>query len=42
MEVIVVGVFFLFSVYVFYRAYHMLKAAHAFEGLISKEKTNEE
>lgn len=42
MEVIVVGVFFLFSAYVFYRAYHMFKAAHAFEGLISKERTDEE
>ena len=42
MEIIVVGVFFLFSAYVFCRAYHMLKAAHAFEGLIDKEKTNEE
>ena len=42
MEVIVVGVFFLFSAYVFYRAYHTLKAAHAFEDLINKEKTDEE
>lgn len=42
MEVIVIGVFFLFSAYVFYRAYHMLKAAYTFEGLISKEKTDAE
>ena len=42
MEVIVVGVFFLFSAYIFYRTYHMFKAAHAFEGLINKEKTDEE
>ena len=41
MEVIVVGIFFLFSAYVIYKGYQILKAGCVFEGLLNKENSRE-
>lgn len=41
MEFVAIGVFVAFSAWAFYRAYLILKARNAFEGLIDKETTNE-